>query len=89
MCVRSSVEQVLKTGVPVIVQRAGRLLKILPIREDEAKLVIVKRNVLRSDPEDLVHMEARPRLPDGRLLSIRIRNLSTLLQQGGRSKTSR
>jgi len=50
-------DQVLETGVPVIVQRAGRLLKIIPVREDEAKLVIVKRDVLRGDPEDLVHMD--------------------------------
>ena len=50
-------DQVLETGVPVIVQRAGRLLKILPVRDDEAKLVIVKRDVLRGDPEDLVHMD--------------------------------
>ncbi len=50
-------DQVLETGVPVIVQRAGRLLKILPVRDDEAKLVIVKRDVLHGDPEDLVHMD--------------------------------
>jgi antitoxin (DNA-binding transcriptional repressor) of toxin-antitoxin stability system len=50
-------DQVLETGVPVIVQRAGRLLKILPVRDDEAKLVVVKRDVLRGDPEDLVHMD--------------------------------
>ena len=49
-------DQVLETGVPVIVQRAGRLLKILPVREGEAKPVIVKRDVLHGDPEDLVHM---------------------------------
>jgi antitoxin (DNA-binding transcriptional repressor) of toxin-antitoxin stability system len=50
-------DQVLETGVPVIVQRAGRLLKILPVRDDEVKLVVVKRDVLRGDPEDLVHMD--------------------------------
>ena len=50
-------DQVLETGVPVIVQRAGRLLKIVPVRDDEAKLVIVKRDVLRGDPEELVHMD--------------------------------
>jgi antitoxin (DNA-binding transcriptional repressor) of toxin-antitoxin stability system len=50
-------DQVLETGVPVIVQRAGRLLKIVPVREDETKLAIVKRDVLRGDPEDLVHLD--------------------------------
>jgi hypothetical protein len=50
-------DQVLETGVPAIIQRGGRLLKILAVPEEQGQLVIVKRDVLRGDPEDLVHLD--------------------------------
>jgi hypothetical protein len=50
-------DQVLETGVPAVVQRGGRLLKIVPVPEEQAQLVVVKRDVLRGDPEDIVHVD--------------------------------
>ena len=60
-------DQVLETGVPVEIERRGKILKIVPA-ESRSKLENLKpRPYLLSDPEELVHLdwsgEWRPRTP--------------------------
>lgn len=50
-------DQVLDTGIPVEIERHGKLLKIIPV-EPRSKLENLKpRKYLLSDPEDLVHLD--------------------------------
>lgn len=50
-------DQVLETGVPVEIERRGKILKIVPA-EPRSKLENLEaRPYLLSDPEDLVHMD--------------------------------
>jgi hypothetical protein len=50
-------DQVLETGVPVEIERHGKLLRIVP-EEPRSKLDNLKaRPYLLSDPEDLVHLD--------------------------------
>jgi hypothetical protein len=50
-------DRVLETGVPVEIERGGKLLKIIPA-EPRSKLANLKpREYLLSDPEELVHLD--------------------------------
>jgi prevent-host-death family protein len=51
-------DQVLETGVPVEIERHGKLLKIVPT-EMPKKLdnIIDRKDFLRGDPEDIVHLD--------------------------------
>lgn len=50
-------DQVLETGVPVEIERHGKLLKIV-CEEPPSRLERLKpRDYLRSAPEDLVHLD--------------------------------
>lgn len=50
-------DQVLETGVPVEIERHGKLLRIVP-EEPKSKLSNLKaRPYLLADPEDLVHLD--------------------------------
>jgi len=50
-------DQVLETGVPVEIERRGKVLKIVPA-EPRSKLENLKaRPYLLSDPEELVHLD--------------------------------
>lgn len=50
-------DEVLETGVPLEIERRGRVLRIVPV-EVSSKLARLKlRNCLRGDPEDLVHLD--------------------------------
>jgi len=50
-------DQVLETGIPVEVERNGKLLKIIAA-EPASKLANLKpRHYLVGDPEDLVHLD--------------------------------
>jgi hypothetical protein len=50
-------DQVLETGIPVEIERRGKILKIMPA-EPRSKLTNLKpRPYLLSDPEDLVEMD--------------------------------
>ena len=50
-------DQILETGVPVEIERGGKLLKIVPV-EPRSKLANLKpRKYLLCDPEDLVHLD--------------------------------
>ena len=50
-------DEILETGVPVEIERKGRLLRILAV-EPKSKLANLKwRDVIVGDPEDLVHID--------------------------------
>lgn len=50
-------DEVLETGVPVEIERKGKILKIAPA-EQRSKLANLKpRDYLLSDPEELVHVD--------------------------------
>ena len=50
-------DEVLETGVPLEIERRGRVLRIVPVGES-AKLDRLKnRDCIRGDPEDLVHLD--------------------------------
>jgi hypothetical protein len=50
-------DQVLETGVPVEIERRGKILKIV-LAESRSKLANLKpRPYLLSDPEELVHLD--------------------------------
>ena len=51
-------DQVLETGVPVEIERHGKLLKIVPTTMPEKLDNLIKRkDFLRGDPEDVVHLD--------------------------------
>lgn len=50
-------DEILETGVPVEIERKGKLLRILAV-EPKSKLENLKaRDVVVGDPEDLVHID--------------------------------
>ncbi len=50
-------DEILETGVPVEIERKGKLLRILAV-EPKSKLANLKaRDVIVGDPEDLVHVD--------------------------------
>jgi hypothetical protein len=50
-------DEVLKTGVPAEVRWRGKVLKIAPV-EPRSKLAnLERRPYLRTDPEELVHLD--------------------------------
>ena len=50
-------DQILETGVPVEIERDGKLLRISTV-EPPSKLENLRpRKFLRGDPEDLVHLD--------------------------------
>lgn len=50
-------DQVLETGIPIEIERRGKILKIVP-SESRSKLDNLKpRRYLLSEPEDLVHLD--------------------------------
>ena len=51
-------DQVLKTGVPVEIERRGKKLKIVPVHMPEKLDNLRKRSdFLKCDPEELVHLD--------------------------------
>ena len=50
-------DQALKTGVPVEVERKGRILKIVPEQKPSKLANLKKRDYLVGDPESIVHMD--------------------------------
>jgi hypothetical protein len=50
-------DEILETGIPVEIERRGRILKITPA-EPRSKLENLRpRDYLSGDPEELVHMD--------------------------------
>lgn len=50
-------DQALETGIPVEVERKGRILKIVPEAKPSKLAKLKKRNYLVGDPESIVHMD--------------------------------
>ncbi|HEX5759099.1 MAG TPA: type II toxin-antitoxin system Phd/YefM family antitoxin [Thermoanaerobaculia bacterium] len=50
-------DQVLETGVPVEILRRGKVLKIVPGKSQSRLANLERRPYLRTDPEDLVHID--------------------------------
>lgn len=50
-------DRILETGVPVEIERKGRLLRIVPV-EPAGKLANLRaRSYLKVDPEEIVHVD--------------------------------
>ena len=50
-------DQALETGVPVEVERKGRILKIVPETKPSKLAKLKKRDCIVGDPESIVHMD--------------------------------
>ena len=50
-------DQALETGVPVEVERKGRILKIVPQHKPSKLDKLKKRDCIVGDPESIVHMD--------------------------------
>jgi prevent-host-death family protein len=50
-------DEVLKTGIPIEINKNGKFLKIVPIeKKDKLKNLTVKPNVIHGNPDDLVNI---------------------------------
>ncbi len=50
-------DNVIETGVPVEIERQGKILKIVPPEETSRTAGLVQREYLRTEPEELVHLD--------------------------------
>lgn len=51
-------DQVIETGVPLEIKRRGKKLRIVPTEEiDKFQNLAYRPEVIRGDPEDLIHIE--------------------------------
>jgi hypothetical protein len=50
-------DQVLESGVPVEIERRGKVLKIVPPEESSKLDSLQRRDYLKTDPEDVVHVD--------------------------------
>ena len=50
-------DRVLKTGVPVEIERGGKILRIVPAEPRDKLANLKRRNYLATDPESLVHVD--------------------------------
>jgi hypothetical protein len=50
-------DQALETGVPVEVERKGRILRIVPESKPSKLAKLKKRDCIVGDPESIVHMD--------------------------------
>jgi prevent-host-death family protein len=51
-------EEILNTGVPLEINKGGRLLRIAPVEPvDKFADLVYQPDVINGDPEDLVHIE--------------------------------
>lgn len=50
-------DQVLKTGQPLEISRKGQLLEIVPKKPVHKLKNLKKRNVLKNDPDSIVHLD--------------------------------
>ncbi|MHC4470775.1 MAG: type II toxin-antitoxin system Phd/YefM family antitoxin [Planctomycetota bacterium] len=50
-------DQILETGVPVDIERKGRLLRIAPVDPPKKLTKLKKRRYLKGDPEEIVHLD--------------------------------
>jgi antitoxin (DNA-binding transcriptional repressor) of toxin-antitoxin stability system len=50
-------DNVLKTGVPIEIERNGKLLKIVPEKAPSKLARLKKRKTMLADPESFIHMD--------------------------------
>jgi hypothetical protein len=50
-------DRVVETGTPLVIARKGRSLRVVCDREGGRLARLVRRNCLKGDPEDIVHMD--------------------------------
>ncbi len=50
-------DRVLETGIPIEINRKGKILKIVSESKNQKLKNIKKHDVLVGDPEDIVHMD--------------------------------
>lgn len=50
-------DSVIETGVPVEIERHGKILKIVPPGESSKTAGLTPREYLNTEPEDLVHLD--------------------------------
>ena len=50
-------DEVLATGVPVEIERRGRLLRIVPVEPPSRIRELPRRPYLRTEPEEIVHTD--------------------------------
>ena len=53
----SILDRALETGVPVEIERKGRLLRVVPEQKASKLSGLKKRNHVVGDPEDFIHMD--------------------------------
>jgi prevent-host-death family protein len=50
-------DQVLETGIPIEIERKGKLLRIVPVEPVSKLASLVRRPIVNGDPEALVHVD--------------------------------
>jgi prevent-host-death family protein len=50
-------DQVLEDGTPLVIDRNGKKLIIMPAPDQEKMKKLRKREIMKCDPEELVHMD--------------------------------
>ncbi len=50
-------DSVIETGVPIEIERQGRILRIVPPGESSRTAALTRREYLNTEPEDLVHLD--------------------------------
>jgi hypothetical protein len=51
-------DMVIETGIPLDVERKGKLLRIVPVESgSKLKRIVKRKGVVRGDPDDLVHVD--------------------------------
>lgn len=51
-------DAIIETGIPLDVERKGKLLRIVPLKpESKLKRIIRRKGVIKGDPNDLVHID--------------------------------
>jgi prevent-host-death family protein len=49
-------DEVLETGIPLELNKNGKLFKIIPVETDKLKNLTFKPNVIQGNPDDLVNI---------------------------------
>ena len=50
-------DEILKTGIPVEIERRGQRLQIMPMNRENKLDRLIERSYLMVDPEDIVHTD--------------------------------
>lgn len=50
-------DRVIETGEPLEISRKGAFLQIIPSKKQKRTQTLKKRNVMKGDPESIVHMD--------------------------------